>query len=101
MFQASLRLSLALYWIVLLVPLIAATIADGWYLRRIKQHEFSVSSTGAFRVAGWLSIIFVLSVKLYLFVPGMVMMGPYFPLIAGAVFAITGRQMIANIAKVM
>lgn len=100
-YQACLRLSLALFWMFICLPMIFASLYDGYNARKVKQHQFSVSSTGFFRISYWLIIsMFVLS-QLYFIIPSAGLIGPTFPLIVTLIISLVGRYVISNLAKVM
>lgn len=100
-YQACLRASVTLFWFFLILPMFVAAIADGYYKRRIKQHEFSISSTGYFRMSYWLTVLGIVCVKLYFVVPSAGLMNPLFPLFIGLGVALLGRNIISNASKIM
>lgn len=99
-YQACLRLSLFLFWIWIVAGFVIASLLDGIYTRKIRQHEFSAPSTGVFKVSYWTAALVIIILQLYFIVPAF-MLGPIFPLIAATLVAILARYSISNSAKVM
>jgi hypothetical protein len=100
-YQACMRASVTLFWAFLILPMFLAALADGYYKRKIKQHEFTISSTGYFRLSYWLAILGIVCVKLYFIVPSAGLMNPLFPLFVGLGIALLARNLISNASKVM
>jgi hypothetical protein len=100
-YQVCLRASVSWFWLFLIAPLLIASLADGFYTRKIKQHEFSLSSTGYFRMSYWLVFIGIIGVKLYFIIPSAGLMNPLFPLIIAIAIAILSRNLISNSSKIM
>ena len=99
-YQALLRLSLFIYWLWMVAGFVLASVIDGIYARKIKQHGFESPSTGASKLSYWTIALVVVILQLYLIVPAF-MLGPLFPLIAAVLIAVLARMFISNSAKVM
>lgn len=78
-FVASMRLAIALVWIVVLSPLLFAAAFDGFMQRAIKRSEFGKIRPATFSVASMLVVPLIAAPLLYLVVPI-----PVSPLIAPA-----------------
>jgi len=100
-YQACMRASVTWFWLFLIAPMFIASVADGYYQRKIKQHEFTISSTGFFRLSYWFVIVGIIGIKLYFIIPSAGLMNPLFPLIVGVIMAVLARNIISNASKIM
>lgn len=65
----AIRLAIMLFWLLFLLPMIAATVFDGLMLRAIKQAEFGSLRPATFTLAGMLVIPLLALPVLYLTMP--------------------------------
>lgn len=78
-FVASMRLAIAMVWILVLAPLLVAALFDGFMQRSVKRSEFGKIRPATFSVASMLVVPLIFAPFLYLVIPL-----PISPLIAPA-----------------
>lgn len=100
LYQASFRLAMFCYWLILGFPLITCLTLDGYYKRRIKQFEFGVASANLFRI--WLKtgLFAFLILDIYFILPVAGEIGVFLPPLMFLIVGYALRHVLSNTSKI-